>query len=199
MKRVIGDARLLRSARARRSITDEKFGLPTVHRHPARSWKSRAATRVPSSRPPSSRKASRNSKDLKPGMVLEGVVTNVTDFGAFVDIGVHQDGLVHISALADKFVKDPREVVKAGDVVKVKVLEVDLKRKRIALTMRLGDEPGSRAAAPGKPRRPTAVEASERQRAVVDKAWRRRGPRQCPGRCLEQGGSRRSEIDKHVE
>jgi uncharacterized protein len=69
-------------------------------------------------------------------MHLEGVVTNVTNFGAFVDIGVHQDGLVHISALSDKFVKDPREVVKAGDIVKVKVLEVDLQRKRIALTMR---------------------------------------------------------------
>jgi uncharacterized protein len=72
-------------------------------------------------------------------MVLEGVVTNVTNFGAFVDIGVHQDGLVHISALADRFVKDPHDVVKAGDVVKVKVMEVDVKRKRIGLTMRLSD------------------------------------------------------------
>jgi uncharacterized protein len=79
-------------------------------------------------------------KDLQPGMLLEGVVTNVANFGAFVDIGVHQDGLVHISMLSNKFVKDPREVVKAGDVVKVKVLEVDLPRKRIALTMRLADE-----------------------------------------------------------
>ncbi len=78
--------------------------------------------------------------DLKPGMTLEGAVTNVTHFGAFVDIGVHQDGLVHISALAEKFVKDPREVVKAGDIVKVKVIEVDIERKRIALSMRLSDE-----------------------------------------------------------
>lgn len=76
-------------------------------------------------------------------MVLEGVVTNVTNFGAFVDIGVHQDGLVHISALSDKFVSDPREVVKAGDVVKVKVMEVDLQRKRIGMSMRLTDEPGA--------------------------------------------------------
>ena len=76
-------------------------------------------------------------QDLKPGMILEGAVTNVANFGAFVDIGVHQDGLVHISALANKFVKDPREVVKAGDIVKVKVLEVDVARKRISLTMRL--------------------------------------------------------------
>jgi len=78
--------------------------------------------------------------DLKPGMILEGAVTNVTHFGAFVDIGVHQDGLVHISALTDKFVKDPREVVKTGDIVKVKVIEVELQRKRIALSMRMSDE-----------------------------------------------------------
>lgn len=82
-------------------------------------------------------------KDLQPGMILEGVVSNVANFGAFVDIGVHQDGLVHISALANKYIADPREVVKAGDVVKVKVLEVDVARKRIALTMRLDDEAGS--------------------------------------------------------
>jgi uncharacterized protein len=77
--------------------------------------------------------------DLRPDMILEGVVTNVAAFGAFVDIGVHQDGLVHISALSNTFVKDPHTVVKAGQVVKVKVLEVDVKRKRIALTMRLSD------------------------------------------------------------
>ena len=85
-------------------------------------------------------------------MVLEGVVTNVANFGAFVDIGVHQDGLVHVSQLADRFVKDPREVVKAGDIVKVKVVEVDLKRRRIALTMKLDPEKGKpqpKPAAPG--------------------------------------------------
>ena len=81
--------------------------------------------------------------DLQPGMVLEGVVSNVANFGAFVDIGVHQDGLVHISMLADSFVKDPRDVVKAGDIVKVKVLEVDVPRQRISLTMRMGDQPGA--------------------------------------------------------
>jgi uncharacterized protein len=89
--------------------------------------------------------------DLVPDMVLEGVVTNVTNFGAFVDIGVHQDGLVHISALTDRFIKDPREVVKAGDIVKVKVLEVDLQRNRIALTMRLEQSAADQAG--GKPRR----------------------------------------------
>ena len=84
-------------------------------------------------------------KDLQVGMILEGVVSNVANFGAFVDIGVHQDGLVHISALANTFVQDPREIVKAGDVVKVKVLEVDEKRKRIALSMRLDDDGGKKA------------------------------------------------------
>ncbi|MGV8435419.1 S1 RNA-binding domain-containing protein, partial [Pseudomonas aeruginosa] len=83
-------------------------------------------------------------KDLKPGMVLEGVVTNVTNFGAFVDIGVHQDGLVHISALSEKFVKDPYEVVKAGDIVKVKVMEVDIPRNRVGLSMRMSDTPGEK-------------------------------------------------------
>lgn len=77
-------------------------------------------------------------------MILEGVVTNVTNFGAFVDIGVHQDGLVHISALSEKFVKDPREAVKAGDVVKVKVMEVDIPRKRVGLSMRMSDTPGEK-------------------------------------------------------
>ena len=81
-------------------------------------------------------------------MVLEGVVSNVAAFGAFVDIGVHQDGLVHISALSDRYVKDPRDVVKAGDIVKVKVLEVDVARKRIALTRRLDDSPTPPAARP---------------------------------------------------
>jgi uncharacterized protein len=91
--------------------------------------------------------------DLEAGMQLEGVVTNVANFGAFVDIGVHQDGLVHVSHVADRFVKDPREVVKAGDIVTVKVLSVDLIRKRIALTMRL-TEAALSPAGPSAPRAP---------------------------------------------
>ncbi len=92
--------------------------------------------------------------DLKPGMVLEGAVTNVAAFGAFVDVGVHQDGLVHISAMSRTFIKDPREVVKPGDIVRVKVLEVDVPRKRIALTLRLDDEASAKPvrAASGAPR-----------------------------------------------
>ena len=89
-------------------------------------------------------------RDLRPDMILEGVITNVAAFGAFVDIGVHQDGLVHISALSNTFVKDPHTVVKVGQVVKVKVLEVDEKRKRIALTMRLTDEAPKAGSAPAQ-------------------------------------------------
>jgi uncharacterized protein len=98
-------------------------------------------------------------KDLKVGMILEGCVTNVTNFGAFVDIGVHQDGLVHISALADKFVKDPHEVVKAGEIVKVKVMEVDIERGRIALSRRLGDE--------ARPDKPQQERVTNKQRNAV--------------------------------
>ncbi|MFB1036198.1 MAG: S1 RNA-binding domain-containing protein, partial [Sinobacterium sp.] len=80
-------------------------------------------------------------KDLKVGMILEGVVSNVANFGAFIDVGVHQDGLVHISAMTDKFISDPRDIVKTGDIVKVKVMEVDVERKRVSFTMRMGDTP----------------------------------------------------------
>lgn len=104
--------------------------------------------------------------DLKPAMLLEGVVTNVTNFGAFVDIGVHQDGLVHISSLSDTFVSDPHKVVKAGDIVKVKVMDVDKERKRIALTMRMDEQPGQATAAKtpaskGKSQQPRAVKPAK--------------------------------------
>jgi uncharacterized protein len=89
--------------------------------------------------------------DLHPGMILEGVVTNVAAFGAFVDVGVHQDGLVHVSALANKFIKDPHEVVKPGQIVKVKVLDIDVKRQRISLTMRIDDAPVSASASSRAP------------------------------------------------
>lgn len=122
-------------------FTDERFGLPTILdilselEKPGRDPRGEFQTA-------SFAEGIHEISDLQVGMILEGVVSNVANFGAFVDIGVHQDGLVHISALSNRFVQDPREVVKAGDVVKVKVLEVDAARKRIALTMRLDDEPG---------------------------------------------------------
>ncbi len=103
-------------------------------------------------------------------MVLEGVVTNVASFGAFVDVGVHQDGLVHVSRLADRFVKDPHEVVRAGDIVKVKVLEVDLERKRVALTMRFEKKPApgaARAAAPRQPREAGGKSAGRKRPAAA--------------------------------
>ena len=91
-------------------------------------------------------------KDLKEGMILEGTVSNVAQFGAFIDLGVHQDGLVHVSQLAHKFVNDAREVVKTGDIVKVKVMEVDVERKRIGLSMKLGDAPPRQGGDRGAPR-----------------------------------------------
>ena len=109
-------------------------------------------------------------KDLKVGMILEGSVTNVTNFGAFVDIGVHQDGLVHISALSNTFVKDPRTVVKAGDIVKVKVMEVDIPRKRIALSMRLEDEVNTHTESDGSTSKPSRAPRSQRQHSAPAQA-----------------------------
>ena len=117
---------------------DEKFGLPTVRDILSELEKPGRDPR-PEFKTATFRDGIESVSDLQPGMVLEGVVTNVAAFGAFVDIGVHQDGLVHVSALANRFIKDPHEVVKPGQVVKVKVIDVDLKRQRIALTMRLDD------------------------------------------------------------
>ena len=138
---LIGNREKIKQIKASDFI-DERFGLPTVldilselekpGRDPRGAFQTAAFA-----------EGVNEISDLQVGMVLEGVVSNVANFGAFVDIGVHQDGLVHISALADRFVQDPRDVVKAGDVVKVKVLEVDAPRKRIALTMRLNDSAGA--------------------------------------------------------
>jgi uncharacterized protein len=142
---LIGDSAFLRALNPA-DFTDDRFGLPTVTdiiselEKPGRDPRGTFKTA-------SFKEGVEELSDLEPGMALEGVVTNVTNFGAFVDIGVHQDGLVHISMLADRFVKDPHTVVKAGDVVKVKVLEVDLKRKRIALSMKLGEGPARPAGA----------------------------------------------------
>ena len=124
-------------------FTDETFGLPTVTDILKELDKPGRDPR-PEFKTASFQEGVETLRDLKLGMQLEGVVTNVTNFGAFVDIGVHQDGLVHISALSHTFVKDPREVVKAGDVVRVKVLEVDIPRQRIALSMRMDDTPGEK-------------------------------------------------------
>ncbi len=134
-------------------FTDDRFGLPTVTDILAELEKPGRDPR-PEFKTASFKEGIESINDLKPEMILEGVITNVTNFGAFVDIGVHQDGLVHISNLASKFVKDPREVVKAGDLVKVKVLELDIERRRIALTLRLDDKPGEQPAQKQRESRP---------------------------------------------
>ena len=150
IKEIMGDGRLLKNLNAGK-YTDDRFGLPTVQdilkelEKPGRDPRPEFKTATFAD-------GVEKVGDLRPGMILEGVVTNVAAFGAFVDIGVHQDGLVHVSALSNTFVKDPHDVVKAGQVVKVKVLEVDLPRQRIALTMRMGDEPTKRHDNPGAPR-----------------------------------------------
>ncbi|MEZ3500928.1 Tex family protein [Pantoea sp. KPR_PJ] len=137
---LMGNPSALRSVKAV-DFTDERFGLPTVTDIIKELEKPGRDPR-PEFKTAQFAEGVETMNDLMPGMVLEGAVTNVTNFGAFVDIGVHQDGLVHISSLSDKFVEDPHQVVKAGDIVKVKVLDVDLPRKRIALTMRLDEQPG---------------------------------------------------------
>ena len=146
VKQIIGDTAFLRSLKATQ-FTDERFGEPTV-RDILKELEKPGRDPRPEFKAAQFADGVEDIKDLRPGMVLEGVVSNVAAFGAFVDIGVHQDGLVHISALSDRYVKDPREVVKAGDIVKVKVLEVDVARKRIALTRRMGDEPGQTTSRP---------------------------------------------------
>ncbi|WP_423197337.1 MULTISPECIES: Tex family protein [unclassified Cupriavidus] len=140
---VMGNRDALRGLSAQQ-FTDETFGLPTVRDILSELEKPGRDPR-PEFKTATFQDGVEDIKHLQPGMVLEGVVTNVAAFGAFVDIGVHQDGLVHISALSNKFVKDAHEVVKAGQIVKVKVMEVDVKRNRIGLTMRLDDEPGQAA------------------------------------------------------
>ncbi|SOY42711.1 Tex family protein [Cupriavidus taiwanensis] len=144
---VMGNREALRGLSPEK-FTDESFGLPTVRDILSELEKPGRDPR-PEFKTATFQEGVEDVKDLQPGMVLEGVVTNVAAFGAFVDIGVHQDGLVHISALSNKFVKDAHEVVKAGQIVKVKVMEVDVKRNRIGLSMRLDDEPGQAAARAG--------------------------------------------------
>ncbi|HDX8642854.1 MULTISPECIES: Tex family protein [Aeromonas] len=147
---LLGNSSLLRTLKPA-DYTDEQFGVPTVTDIIGELDKPGRDPR-PEFKTATFKEGVEKISDLVPEMVLEGVVTNVTNFGAFVDIGVHQDGLVHISSLTDRFVKDPREVVKAGDIVRVKVLEVDVPRKRISLTMRLDEKAGQPARKPAEPR-----------------------------------------------
>ena len=195
MSELIGNTAMLRSLKPA-DFTDERFGLPTVTdilgelEKPGRDPRPAFTTAVFA-------EGVESLADLKPGMVLEGVVTNVAAFGAFVDIGVHQDGLVHVSAMSRGFVSDPREVAKPGDIVKVKVLGVDIPRKRISLTLRL-DEPGATSGGRSAESRPR----SERQPADSDRRQRddrggQRGNKGSGGRTNSgrQGSNRQPEPD----
>ncbi len=151
LDQIIGDSATLRALNAA-EFTDERFGLPTV-RDILKELEKPGRDPRPEFRTAKFSEGVEKVSDLVPGMILEGTVSNVAAFGAFVDIGVHQDGLVHISAMSSKFIKDPRTVVKAGNVVKVKVMEVDVQRKRIGLSLRLDDPLPDPDASPAERRR----------------------------------------------
>ncbi|NQW51172.1 MAG: helix-hairpin-helix domain-containing protein, partial [Rhodospirillales bacterium] len=159
---LLGNAPVLRALSPGAFVAD-RFGLPTVT-DILRELEKPGRDPRPAFKTAEFKAGIETLNDLEPGMVLEGVVTNVAAFGAFIDIGVHQDGLVHVSAMSKTFVKDPRSVVKPGDIVRVKVLEVDKPRKRIALSLRLDDEAGSQ---PARSARPEAGGASRRDQARV--------------------------------
>ncbi|MCU1520936.1 MAG: RNA-binding transcriptional accessory protein [Arthrobacter sp.] len=166
-------------------FVDGSFGLPTVQDIIAELEKPGRDPR-PAFAAATFSEGIEKISDLRPGMVLEGTVTNVAAFGAFVDVGVHQDGLVHVSALANRFVADPREVVKSGQVVRVKVLEADPERKRISLTLRQDDEP----ATPGGTSRKAPPQAPQQQRRPDDARKPGEGSLS-PARCPLSRGHRR--------
>jgi uncharacterized protein len=171
IKALIGNAEIVRQLKPQ-SFVDDTFGLPTVT-DILRELEKPGRDPRPAFKAAVFKEGVETLKDLKRGMILEGTVTNVAAFGAFVDIGVHQDGLVHISAMSKTFIKDPREVVKSGDIVKVKVLDVEVDRKRIALTLRLDDElgGGKESRAQGMPRdTPRASMTSSAPRKPQDKS-----------------------------
>ncbi|OFL93072.1 Tex family protein [Corynebacterium sp. HMSC055D05] len=160
-------------------FADDTFGVPTVTDILAELDKPGRDPR-PEFKTAEFKEGVNEVKDLKPGMILEGTVTNVAAFGAFVDVGVHQDGLVHVSAMSHKFVSDPHEVVRSGEVVKVKVMDVDVARNRIGLSLRLDDEPGQ----PGQT-------TSQKQRSGQSRGQNRGGQKQRQGRNQNRGGDRR--------
>jgi len=184
IKALIGNAEIVRQLKPQ-AFVDDTFGLPTVT-DILRELEKPGRDPRPAFKAAVFKEGVEEIKDLKRGMILEGTVTNVAAFGAFVDIGVHQDGLVHISAMSKTFIKDPREVVKPGDIVKVKVLEVEVARKRIALTLRLDDETAAKGERPaqGKPR--------DLSRASMTSAAPRKGKEE-PGGALAEALRRASE------
>jgi uncharacterized protein len=184
IKTLIGNAEIVRQLKPQ-TFVDDTFGLPTVT-DVLRELEKPGRDPRPAFKAAVFKEGVETLKDLQPGMILEGTVTNVAAFGAFVDIGVHQDGLVHISAMAKTFVKDPRAVVKSGDIVKVKVLEVEIERKRIALTLRMDDAVGPKADRPQADRGPRFNERQMTSRAPVK-------PQEQPGGALAEALRRASE------
>jgi len=168
LEKLIGNTAVLHQLEPK-AFTDAVFGVPTVI-DILRELEKPGRDPRPAFKTASFREGVEKLEDLKPGMVLEGVVTNVAAFGAFIDVGVHQDGLVHISAMANAYVKDPRKIAKPGDVVRVKVLEVEPKRRRISLTMRLDEAPTTR---PTQARTEIAPAESEKRHRAAE---RRAGP-----------------------
>ena len=165
IKALIGDSEIVRQLKPQ-AFVDDTFGLPTVT-DILRELEKPGRDPRPAFKAAVFKEGVEEIKDLKVGMILEGTVTNVAAFGAFVDIGVHQDGLVHISAVSKNFINDPREIVKPGDIVKVKVLEVEVARKRIALTLRLDDETGGKKEAKGPSRDGSRTSTKASRRPVV--------------------------------
>jgi uncharacterized protein len=198
LRALIGNGTVLRSLRAQEFV-DDTFGLPTVTDILAELEKPGRDPR-PAFKTATFKEGVDKLGDLTPGMLLEGVVTNVAAFGAFVDVGVHQDGLVHVSAMSRNFVQDPRDVVKPGDIVKVKVVSVDIPRKRISLTLRLDDEPAG-----GGRREPQGRDGAEPRRGGGPRAGRQqRQGRGAPGEGSSPGGGaladalRRAGLDKGI-
>ncbi|MFD8979978.1 Tex family protein [Streptomyces sp. NPDC059564] len=178
---LIGNSAVLRSLRPEQFVT-EAFGLPTVT-DILRELEKPGRDPRPAFKTATFKEGVEKIGDLAPGMILEGVVTNVAAFGAFIDIGVHQDGLAHVSALSKTFVKDPRDVVKPGDIVRVKVMDVDIPRKRISLTLRLEDEDGRSTGAPRQ-----REERQERQERRGGRPPQQRGQGQGQGQGQRGGG-----------
>ncbi|QMT58797.1 MULTISPECIES: Tex family protein [unclassified Legionella] len=166
IKKLIGNKEILHSVNAEQFV-DEQYGLPTI-RDVLRELEKPGRDPRPEFKTAQFKEGVEDIEHLHEGMILEGVVSNVTNFGAFVDIGVHQDGLVHISAMTNKFISDPRTIVKAGDIVTVKVIEVDKERKRIGLSMKLEDEPASpsvkKIAKASEVKRPPQVKRTEHKK-----------------------------------
>jgi uncharacterized protein len=163
IKTLIGNSEIVRQLKPQ-AFVDDTFGLPTVT-DILRELEKPGRDPRPAFKAAVFKEGVEEIKHLKAGMILEGTVTNVAAFGAFVDVGVHQDGLVHISAMSKTFIKDPRDVVKPGDIVKVKVLEVEVARKRIALTLRLDDEVGAKGGAKAGVKAERAVPRKDEGRA----------------------------------